>query len=115
MAPPISLSFLFQTYLCKNEKVFKVMFRVVFTITFEALELTITTQKMKFAIKDFFSNYDQIRSFLRIWSHLLKKSLMENFIFCAVNIQYNTQIVAFKEVLPEMFSLNFKLMHNGDI
>ena len=25
----------------------------------------------------------QIRSFLRIWSHLLKKSLMENFIFCA--------------------------------
>ena len=23
---------------------------------------------------------------LRIWSHLLKKSLMENFIFCAVNI-----------------------------
>ena len=25
-----------------------------------------------------------MRSFLRIWSHLLKKSLMENFIFCAV-------------------------------
>ena len=24
-------------------------------------------------------------SFLRIWSHLLKKSLIENFIFCAVN------------------------------
>ena len=23
-------------------------------------------------------------SFLRIWSHLLKKSLMENFVFCAV-------------------------------
>ena len=23
-------------------------------------------------------------SFLRIWSHLLKKSVMENFIFCAV-------------------------------
>ena len=28
--------------------------------------------------------YDQIRRKLRIWSHLLKKSLMENFIFCAV-------------------------------
>ena len=26
----------------------------------------------------------QIHSFLRIWSHLLKKSLMGNFIFCAV-------------------------------
>ena len=36
---------------------------------------------MKFAIKDFFSKYDQICSFLRIWSHLLKKSFMENFIF----------------------------------
>ena len=39
---------------------------------------------MKFSIKDLFSKCDQIRSFLRIWSHLLKKSLMENFIFCAV-------------------------------
>ena len=39
---------------------------------------------MKFYFKDFFSKCDQIRSFLRIWSHLLKKSLMENVIFCAV-------------------------------
>ena len=45
---------------------------------------TFTTQKMKFTIKDFFSKCDQIRSFLRIWSHLLKKPLMENFIFYAV-------------------------------
>ena len=36
---------------------------------------------MKFSIKDFFSKCDQIHSFLRIRSHLLKKSLMENFIF----------------------------------
>ena len=42
---------------------------------------------MKFFVKDFFSKYDQIRSFLRIWSHLLKKNpLMENFIFCVVDI-----------------------------
>ena len=40
---------------------------------------------MKFSMKDLFSKCDQIRSFLRIWSHLLKKSLMENFIFCAVD------------------------------
>ena len=39
---------------------------------------------MKFSIKAFFGKYDQIRSFLQIWSHLPKKSLMENFIFCAV-------------------------------
>ena len=38
---------------------------------------------MKFFIKHFFSKCDQIRRFLRMWSHLLK-SLMENFIFCAV-------------------------------
>ena len=30
------------------------------------------------------SKCDEIRSFLRIWSHLLNKSLMENFIFYAV-------------------------------
>ena len=40
-----------------------------------------TAQKMKFSIEDFFSKYDQIRRNLRIWSHLLKKSLMENVIF----------------------------------
>ena len=39
---------------------------------------------MKFSIKDFFRKRDQIRSFLQIWSNLLKKSLMENFIFWAV-------------------------------
>ena len=34
-----------------------------------------TAQKMKFP------------SFLRIWPHLLKKSVVENFIFCAVKMQ----------------------------
>ena len=43
-----------------------------------------TAQNMKFSIKDFFSKCDQIRRKLRIWSHLMKKSLMENFIFGAV-------------------------------
>ena len=43
---------------------------------------------MKFSINDFFSECDQIRSLLRIWSHLLKKSLMENFIFCVVIIEH---------------------------
>ena len=40
--------------------------------------------KMNFSIKDFFSKWDQIRRKLRIWSHLLQKSIMENFIFCVV-------------------------------
>ena len=43
-------------------------------------------KEMKFSIKDFYSKYDQIRRKLRIWSHLLKKSLMEYFIFCAVEL-----------------------------
>ena len=41
---------------------------------------------MKLSIKDFFSKCDQIRSFLRIWSHLLKTSLTENFIFLCSDI-----------------------------
>ena len=43
-----------------------------------------TTQKLKFSITHFFSKCEQIRRKLRIWSHLLKKLLIENFIFCAV-------------------------------
>ena len=41
------------------------------------------TQKKKSPIKDFFSKCDQIRSFLLIWSHWLRKSLMKNiYFFC---------------------------------
>ena len=38
---------------------------------------------MKFSIKDFFSKCDQICRYLRIWSHLLKESLMVNLFLCA--------------------------------
>ena len=55
------------------------------TITLKlCVSVSCTAQKIKFFIKDFFSKCDQIWRKLRIWSHLLKKSLMENFIFCAV-------------------------------
>ena len=52
---------------------------------------TYTAQKMKFTIKDFFSNCEQIRNFLRICSSLLKNSLKENFIFGSMfnEIYYN--------------------------
>ena len=57
----------------------------------------ITAQKMKFSIKDFFDKCDQIRSFLWIWSHLLKKSIMGN---CTENqnqsIQVSTWIFRFQ-------------------
>ena len=46
--------------------------------------LTFTAQKMKFSIMDFLSKCDQIPRKLQIWQHWLKKSLMRNFIFCAI-------------------------------
>ena len=45
-----------------------------------------TEQKMKFSIKNFFSKSDQIRSFLQIWSQLMKESLLENFTFLCSHI-----------------------------
>ena len=41
---------------------------------------------MKFSIKYFFSKCDQTHRKLRIFWHLLKNSLMQNFIFCDVRI-----------------------------
>ena len=43
-----------------------------------------TAQKMKLSIKGLCSKSDQIRRKLQTWSHLLRKSFMENFIFCAI-------------------------------
>ena len=61
-----------------------------------------TARKMKFSIKDFFCKCDQICSFLWIWSHLLQKSLMENFIFCAV--------IRIKKILPVNNNSHFALI-----
>ena len=55
---------------------------------------------MKFSIKDLFSKNNQIRKKLRIWSHLLKKSLMEIYIFCAV-------LVSLKLVCTELESFTY--------
>ena len=48
---------------------------------------TNTAQKNEVFIRHFFSKCDQIRAKLRIWSHLIKKSLMENSI--SVQSKYN--------------------------
>ena len=67
--------------------------------------------KIKFSIKDFFSKCDQNRCFLLIWSHLLKKSLMENFIFCAVRVSFkkNKKTKKRHENLNEMSVVDNKL------
>ena len=57
-------------------------------------------KKMKFSIKDFFSKCDQIRRKLRIWLHLLKKSLMDNFTFRAVYIAWKSLYEMLLEELP---------------
>ena len=48
------------------------------------LFLPTTEQKMKFSLKNFFSICNQIHRKLRIWSYLLKKSLMKTFTFCTL-------------------------------
>ena len=51
--------------------------------------LTFTAQKMKFSIKNFVSKCDQIRSFLRIWSHLWRNPLWKTSFFiqyCVINL-----------------------------
>ena len=58
----------------------------------------VIAQKMKFSIKDFFGKCDQIHSFLRICSHLLKKSLMKNFIFCAVRPDFGLLLLRIPEI-----------------
>ena len=84
--------------------------------------LQITTQKMKFSIEDSFSKYDQFRSFLRnylrICSHLLMKSLIKNFIFCAVNVLSRTEILnksPFRHCYrsAEKFSVFLRLLASG--
>ena len=59
----------------------------------------------KFSIKDFFSKCDLIRNFPRIWSHLLKKSLMENFIFCAVSATIIISVGRKRTVFPVKLKL----------
>ena len=66
---------------------------------------TFTAQKMNFSIKDFLSKHDQICSFMRIWSHLLKKSLMENFIFRAVFNRFH-QFIFSKD-----YKKNYKIIY----
>ena len=66
-------------YLCLYIKVKYPWFHIITPFTLKKNFLI-----KNFSIKDFFSKCDQLRSFLLIWSHLLKNSLLENFIFCAV-------------------------------
>ena len=92
---------------CKNSFWFSNFWRIshFHLITFLITASKNTLHKMKFSIEDSFSKFDQIHSFLRIWSHLMKKSLTENFIFCAVTPEPCNFIK--KETLAQVFSCEF--------
>ena len=71
-----------------------------------------TTNKV--FIKDFFSKCDQIHRKLQIWSHLLKKSFMENAIFGAVRFLHTGHIQSTNHKIviawfSEVFRLFFRL------
>ena len=64
-------------------------------------------------MKHFLSKCDQIHSFLRFRKHLLKKSLMENFVFLALEFE----LVTGKKVSPhlclyDIFRLFFHTIFN---
>ena len=73
----------------------------------------ITVQKIKLFITDLFSKCDRIRSLLRIWSHLVSKSVMGNFIVCAVYGNQVATVVSFmmldllQNIFCSFFSFNF--------
>ena len=69
----------------KHQVITKIAY-FLFSGNVQLTSISDTAQKLKFSIKDFSGKCDQIRRKLRIWSHLLEKSLMENLIFCAVRL-----------------------------
>ena len=83
------------------------------------LNMPLALQKKAFSIKDFFSKCDHIRRKLHIWSHLLKKSLMENFIFCAAWLSFKHQNIIAKSNQSKAHNieisliLSFKTLKNG--
>ena len=76
-----------------------------------------TAQKMEFSIKDFSSKFDQMRSFLQIWSHLREKFLMGNFTFlCFIVICDNSfsTYVASLRIQPECGKMRTRITPNTD-
>ena len=65
--------------------------QVIMVESFGKLVNAFIEEEMKFSIKDFFSKCDQVCR-MRIWSHFMKKFLIENFIFCAVLLAISAKV-----------------------
>ena len=74
MCFPVNIAEFLRTALLKNKSAgcFCVYWKGCYSYWFES------SRHKKRNFKNFFSKCDQIRSLLKIWSHLLKKFLMEN-------------------------------------
>ena len=70
-------------------------------------------KKIKFSITDFFNKCDQILRKLRIWSYLLKKSLMENIFLCNEFFPiYCDKCIKFEEMEYQIhYLLSLKFVH----
>ena len=70
---------------------FRILLIVFYTNYFKKIQALLLCNshctKVKFSIKDNFSKCYQILKKQWIYLHLLKKSLIRNFIFCAVSVQ----------------------------
>ena len=88
-----------------------VIFFAIFCWVWDYWLENLTAQKMKFPINDFFSKCDQIRRKLRIWWHLLRKSLMEKLIFVqCLEIKKNSENVYWKvwANIKKLYARNFE-------
>ena len=75
------MSFSANLYMLKvNNGNIRTMCEIYSKLIIKTPERLFTAQKITFSIKFLFSKCDQIRRFLRIWSHLLKRSPKINFI-----------------------------------
>ena len=92
------------------------------------IEKLFTAEKMMFFVKNVSSKCEQIRRKLQIWSYLLKKYFMENFIFCAVCFRYTCKrknmmiklLYEVKDIAASQKSLNSyvimcEMIHNLNI
>ena len=87
---------------------------VIYKAQYKVLSSKIIWKQFKvhpqFSIKDFFSKRDQIRRKLWIWSHLLKKFSIENYIFCEVAI--SSFILSPISLLLHMINKRWRISYN---
>ena len=105
-----SFDFIISAAWTKQNLIFFLNLNIIF-------DVRVIAQKKKFYIKGFFSKCNQIRGELQIWSHLLKKFLMKNFIFRLVSrmqkqkVTWSSQQFQFcNKTLCEIWAVNVRYL-----